>query len=356
MKIEYMRLAESADDILWQSDSCGKLLYINGSVKNLLGYLPEELVGEAAPFSAPEIPLSNEVFVEAPDKEGNTLLLGVKKFILFDGDKNIAGFYGRCRLVEDSAAKREDCRRLQERMRESEAMLSHQSRLAQMGQLLSNIAHQWKQPLAEINALLLNMEIDFSRNRLGRERFERYFDQFENLTSFMGETIESFQEFMTPSETMELFDPAQSVESALSLIGSRLEKHSVKVETKIDDSCKIVGSQKEFIHVLLVILNNAVDALQKSETAPAKIEIISRTSSLKGSVLYELFIRDNAGGVPAETVQQMFDPYFTTKFKERGRGIGLYMAKMIVENRMQGRLELIDPLVTTFRLSFKGAS
>lgn len=356
MKIDYMRLAEIADDILWQSDGYGKLLYINGSVTNLLGYRPEELLGETAPFSAPEIPLSNEIVVEISDKEGKIIYLGVKRFILFDADKNIAGFYGRCRPLEDSAPKKVDCRRLQERMRESEAMLSHQSRLAQMGQLLSNIAHQWKQPLAEINALLLDMESDFSRNELGGDRFERYFERFENLTSFMGETIESFQEFMTPSETMELFDPVQSVESALSLIGSRLEKHSIKVETKIDDSCKIVGSKKEFVHVLLVILNNAVDALQKSETAPAKIEIVSRTSSLKGSVLYELFIRDNAGGVPAETVQQMFDPYFTTKFKERGRGIGLYMAKMIVENRMQGRLELIDPLVTTFRLSFKGAS
>ncbi len=351
-----MRLAESADEILWQSDNYGKLLYVNSSVTHLLGYLPEELIGDTAPFSAIEIPLGREVSIEISDKNGKSRHLGVKKSILFGADKNIAGFYGRCRVIKDSVSKKDDCRQLHEKMRESEAMLSHQSRLAQMGQLLNNIAHQWKQPLAEINALLLDMESDFSRNKLSRQRFEHYFEQFENLTSFMGETIDSFQEFMTPSETMELFDPAQSVEKALSLIGSRLEKHSVKVEAKIDDSCKIVGSRKEFIHVLLVILNNAVDALQKSETSCPKVEIISRTSNLEGSVLYELFIRDNAGGVPAETVQQIFDPYFTTKFKERGRGIGLYMAKMIVENRMQGRLELIDPLITTFRLSFKGTS
>ncbi len=243
---------------------------------------------------------------------------------------------------------------LREQNSEHEALLSHQSRLAQMGQLLNNIAHQWKQPLAEINALLLDMDSDFFHGKLDGKRFEWYFAQFEKLTAFMGETIDGFQEFMTPSETLELFDPARSVEKALSLIDSRLQKHGVAVETDLHDSCRIVGSEKEFVHVLLVLLNNAVDALQNGEAETPKIDIVSRSARFGESILYELFIRDNAGGIPAETVHQMFDPYFTTKFKERGRGIGLYMAKMIVENRMQGRLELLDPVQTTFKLSFRG--
>ncbi len=243
---------------------------------------------------------------------------------------------------------------LRERNSENEALLSHQSRLAQMGQLLNNIAHQWKQPLAEINALLLDMDSDFYHGKLDGKRFEWYFAQFEKLTSFMGETIDGFQEFMTPSDTMELFDPARSVQKALSLIDSRIRKHNVSVQTDLHDSCRIVGSEKEFVHVLLVLLNNAVDALQNAETDRPNIDIVSRSAPFGESRLYELFIRDNAGGIAAETAHQMFDPYFTTKFRERGRGIGLYMAKMIVENRMQGRLELLDPVQTTFKLSFRG--
>ncbi len=358
MSIDFPTLLDSVDDIVWKTDEDGKIEYINSAVYRLLGYKPQDMIGSAAIFSDTTLPLGKMAEVEVVNRPGKPVRMETRRDIYFGPDRKPAGYYGVCRLLEsaDKSSDNEVCKELHERMQESEALLSHQSRLAQMGQLLSNVAHQWKQPLAEINALLLDMDNDFYHNKLDNKRFEWFFKQFEKITSFMGETIDSFEEFMTPSDNLELFDPSQTIFKALSLIESRLEKHGVEVETSINEQCMIVGSPKEFIHVLLVILNNAVDALQSRGTEGARIDILTRRTEFNEEAIFELFIKDNAGGIEPEAASRMFDPYFTTKFSSRGRGVGLYMAKMIVENRMQGRLELIDPIHSTFRLAFRVAA
>ncbi len=243
---------------------------------------------------------------------------------------------------------------LRRKVEEKRALLDHQNRLLQMGRLLENIAHQWKQPLAQINVLLLEMEMAFEQDGFDQKSFTAFFERIENLTHYMGETIENFQKYLSPKTALEVFDPRETVEKALAILQDPLQKKRILVETEWQESISIVGSSKDLLHVLLVILNNAIDVLTARNTCHPKITLRFTQRTKEENCECFLEIADNGGGIDPKIAEHIFDPYFTTKFDSKGRGVGLYMARMIVENRMQGTLELIDMKTSTFLLTFRG--
>ena len=245
-----------------------------------------------------------------------------------------------------------EMKKLQIENEKKQSLLMRQSRLVQMGQLLNNIAHQWKQPLAELNALILDLENDFIENRLDRKRFDRFFEEFEHTTSFMGETIENFRAYVTPSENIGITKPGNAIHEVLNLLKQRSEKIGVDYDIQISDCIEVFGSDQDFVHIFLVLLNNAMDAFERNQTKKPKIAIFVK----QGENYCEITVKDNAGGIDKKIVEHIFDPFFTSKLQERGSGIGLFMAKAIVETRLQGKLELVDRIETTFRLRLKGLS
>jgi len=220
--------------------------------------------------------------------------------------------------------------------REKDILLIYQSKQAKIGEMVGNISHQWKQPLNTINLILLNLYEDYQLQELTDEEFKATIDKLMNIVRNMSETIKDFTDFLKPNRQITEFDLNESVALALNLMEASLKYHNITVGLNIETGLKVMGYQNEFSHVLFNILNNARDAILESKTKERLIRIKGRQEA--GNVILEVTNRGNH--IPEETLQKLFEPYFTTKNDTDGTGIGLYISKIIIEQRMNGRIEI----------------
>ncbi len=223
---------------------------------------------------------------------------------------------------------------LQEKVFEKNKLLIRQAKLASIGEMLEHIAHQWKQPLAQINSIVLNIESSYEDGKLHKNLLEKELSQIENLTFFMSETIESFRNYLHPDKEKTVFTMKEAIEETLSLIMPLLKHKKIECNVKIENDKKVKGYKKEFVQSLLVILNNAKDALLEKNPKNPYIQINVNVINEK----IVLHIQDNAGGIEQKNMEKIFDPYFTTKKKSKGTGHGLSMAKMIIEGSFGGKI------------------
>ena len=219
---------------------------------------------------------------------------------------------------------------------QKDLILYRNARLAAMGELLSNIAHQWRQPLNNIALLIQGALADYKDDTLGPEDFSLCVGRCMDILTYMSKTINLFQSFFVPEGERGEFDPFDMVEKSLSFAGASFEQNGIAIRLVNDGALPMTGFGVEFSHVVLNILNNAKDALMERRTPDPAVEIRCFCENGRNVVT----IRDNAGGIPEAIMEKIFDPYFTTKFKAQGTGIGLYMSKMIIEKSMGGRLSV----------------
>ncbi len=240
-------------------------------------------------------------------------------------------------------------KQLQE-LREKDKLLIAQSKLAAVGETLAHIAHQWKQPLAQINSVVASIEADFEEGALDSSLLEKHLNEIEKLTFYMSDTIESFNTYLQPSRGQEIFGVHEALDDAVALLRALLDAKQITVEISTEARYRVRGVKKEFVQALLVILNNAKDILIEREIPLKQIGVsIYRRA---GSVLLE--ITDNAGGIEARYLERIFDPYFTTKPHSQGTGHGLCMAKLIIEKSMHGALLASnDPKGAKFSISLE---
>ena len=220
--------------------------------------------------------------------------------------------------------------------REKDILLIYQSKQAKIGEMVGNISHQWKQPLNTINLILLNLYEDYQLNELTDEEFKATIDKLMNIVRNMSETIKDFTDFLKPNREISEFDLNESITLALNLMEASLKYNHITVEVNIDKGLKLLGYQNEFSHVLFNILNNARDAILASNVEQKLIHI--RGWSAGERILLE--ITNKGDPIPEETLEKLFEPYFTTKSEKDGTGIGLYISKIIIEQRMHGQIEL----------------
>lgn len=220
--------------------------------------------------------------------------------------------------------------------REKDIMLIYQSKQAKIGEMVGNISHQWKQPLNTINLILLNLYEDYQLKELTDEEFKSTIDKLMNIVRNMSETIKDFTDFLKPNREITEFDLKESVDLALNLMEASLKYHNITVEVTVDKGLRMMGYQNEFSHVLFNILNNARDAILESNVEQKLIQV--KASLSDGNVLLEVINRGKH--IPEETLKKLFEPYFTTKNERDGTGIGLYISKIIIEQRMNGHIEL----------------
>jgi len=220
--------------------------------------------------------------------------------------------------------------------REKDILLIYQSKQAKIGEMVGNISHQWKQPLNTINLILMNLYEDYQLKELTDEEFKATIDKLMSIVRNMSETIKDFTDFLKPTREITEFDLKESIDMALNLMEASLKYHSIAVEVDVDKDLKLLGYQNEFAHVLFNILNNARDAILESNAEPKLIRIKGRHSD--GNILLEITNRGNH--IPEENLEKLFEPYFTTKNEKDGTGIGLYISKIIIEQRMNGRIEM----------------
>ncbi len=213
-----------------------------------------------------------------------------------------------------------------------EKLLVQQSKLASMGTMLGNIAHQWRQPISEINAILMEIETVTRYDTLPKEALLAHIGSCYEITEYMSNTIFDFQNFFQPSKNRELFSVAEACDNAVTIIGASLKFHSIELNYNINRDSKIIGYPNEFGHAVLNILSNAKDILVDRAIENPTISLTVKT----GKKFTIIRIEDNAGGIKPHLLERVFEPYFTTKHAKQGTGIGLYMTKVIIENNMQG--------------------
>ncbi len=210
--------------------------------------------------------------------------------------------------------------------------MAQQSRLASMGEMLSSIAHQWRQPLNRINSNVSVLKSVVRRDMIEPEILTEQTEQIEQNTKYMSDTIEDFANFFHPDKIETKFSLQTAIKKALELISQRT--NNVKFKINSTKNIELFSFEKEYIQVLLIILNNAIDNFTLQEIKEPKIDIIIKEQD--DNVI--LYISDNGGGIDKRAIEYIFDPYYTTKFAKEGTGLGLYMAKMIIENSMLGEL------------------
>ena len=218
---------------------------------------------------------------------------------------------------------------------EQKELLVHQSRLASMGDMLGNIAHQWRQPLTRLGYILMNIE-EKDKQSLHEKKLEEASTQLE----FMSQTIDDFRNFYAPTKAKEEFSLAEESQKVIDLIS--FEK--VALELLIIKDSRIFNYKNEYKQVLLNLLSNARDVLLERKVTSSKV-----TLEIDG---VQIKVSDNGGGIKHENMQKIFEPYFSTK--EGGLGIGLYMSKMIIEKNMGGTISVDnDEEGAVFSLDFK---
>ena len=227
--------------------------------------------------------------------------------------------------------------RVQEQVEELDrrhTFMAQQSRLASMGEMLSSIAHQWRQPLNRINSNVAVLRSALRREPVNHELLVSQTGMIEKNTKYMSDTIEDFANFFHPEKKEVIFFLEDVTNKALSLLEQRTD--NVDIHVISDKNIELFSFEKEYVQVLLIILNNAIDHIEFKDIKKAKIDIFIKEHDGMAS----LYILDNAGGIDEKIIDRIFDPYYTTKFSREGMGLGLYMAKMMVENSMHGLLKV----------------
>lgn len=223
-----------------------------------------------------------------------------------------------------------------EKNREKEQLLVQKSKFIALGEMISNIAHQWRQPLSELSSILMFIKFKYSINALDSETMQRKSQEADRVLEYMSHTIDDFRNFFMPKKEKEEFNLLKEVQLVMNIISSTLDNYNIKVEMNIDENIKIITYLNEYKQVVLNILSNAKDILIDKNLKNPLIKIT--VSEDKNYVI--LNIEDNGGGVLVEPKGKIFEPYFTTKEDSNGTGIGLYMSKIIVEKNMKGKLRV----------------
>ena len=218
---------------------------------------------------------------------------------------------------------------------QQEKFLVKQSKLASMGEMITLIAHQWRQPLSAINGIVLNMDVDQRKGILDGEKLDTHLNQIESTTAYLSKTINDFTDFFSKNKKRDTFYVKGLINQVKQLSGVTNQKNlSIIYENKKD--IEFTGYKSELIQSMLIILNNAIYACRKNNGLDFSSEI-HINSSFSNEKLY-LTIEDNGGGIDEKVMKQIFNPYFTTKDAQHGTGLGLYILKLIVEDSMNGKV------------------
>lgn len=223
-----------------------------------------------------------------------------------------------------------------ERLRQNELLMIQQNRLAALGEMLGYIAHQWRQPLNVLGLKLQEIGLSLELGGFSKELLEENIARSMEILQHLSRTIDDFRDFSTPETEKSSFLVDTVVAKTISLIVENFSGLGIAIAVSSSGEPQIIGFANQFSQVLLNIMMNAKDVFLEKKTVNPRITICSCAHD-SGVVVT---LTDNGGGIDAEILDKIFDPYFTTKALGKGTGIGLFMSKIIIEKNMGGRLSV----------------
>ena len=218
-------------------------------------------------------------------------------------------------------------------IRQKDQLMISQGRQAAMGEMIGNIAHQWRQPLNALAMVIGNIQSAYKYNELTDEYLDKSVENGNRLLQKMSTTITDFSNFFRPNKEVTSFSAREQIQHAVALVETGLKNQNISVQIEAPLDLMLIGFPNEYSQVLLNLFANARDAILASNAGGGNITIRLYESAGQGCVS----IRDTGGGIPTDVIDKVFEPYFSTK--EMGTGIGLYMSKMIIERNMNGHIE-----------------
>ncbi|MDP8220456.1 MAG: HAMP domain-containing sensor histidine kinase, partial [Candidatus Stygibacter frigidus] len=222
-------------------------------------------------------------------------------------------------------------------LRDKDLLMIRQSRQAAMGEMIGNIAHQWRQPLNSIAVIIQDFLDAWDFGEISREYLSEKINLCMSVINHMSQTIDDFRDFFSPDNMPMPFELDAQIMKTINILKDMYGKQGIEIIPELNKST-ITSYAREFSQVLINILNNSKDAIQENKAEDTNIHIFLETLENKVKII----IKDNAGGIPTEILEKVFDPYFTTKQDTNGTGLGLYMSKTIIEKHMKGKIKAVN--------------
>ncbi|WP_415396882.1 PAS domain S-box protein [Sulfurimonas sp. CS5] len=339
----------SSTDGFWDIDFRTNELYFSTAWKKRLGYednekityadytklieekcLPEQINKMLNVLSSEKIKGKTShaftIIYKIKTKHGERITIEDSGDILFNEDEDPYRIFGFHRDIT---------RKLQEQQRSIQ-----QSKLASLGEMIGNIAHQWRQPISAINGIVNDLEFEIDLDGLDKipvSRVKEVNQDITEFTAYLGKTIDDFRNFMKEDKEKKIFDLHLNLLSSIKIAEHSFSQDSITLTKEFfHEKIIIKGYPRELNQVVLNILNNAKDALKENEIKSPIVKIETQSDDENVNI----YISDNAGGIPEKIIDKVFDPYFTTKHESIGTGIGLSMSKNIIDNHFNGLLSV----------------
>jgi signal transduction histidine kinase len=252
---------------------------------------------------------------------------------------NIDGFINKPMIIQkllDTLQKALKPVYYKRKLREKDLFIFQQSKFTSIGEMIGNIAHQWRQPLNSIGSLMTRLEVSYDTGSISKELIFSTIEKTNTILEHMSKTIDDFRNFFSPNKEKTLFKLEEIVQSIILLFTIQLKQNNIQIKTVGNQKLTLCGFSNELKQVFINIISNSRDAIIHNNIKNGEITI--RIKESENTIC--ISIEDNAKGVKKENIDKIFDPYFTTKFKSQGTGLGLYISKLIVEKSMHGILQV----------------
>ncbi len=262
---------------------------------------------------------------------------------VYDENEKVKNYIG---IFSDTTSQKKQ----EDKLKEQEQLLHQQSKMAAMGEMIENIAHQWRQPLSVISTIATGIKFKKELGIYDESEELLELEKINESSQYLSETIEDFRDFLRTDKPKSLFNIINTFDKSLNLISSKFKNREINIHKDIEN-ISLYGIENELVQVFLNIFNNTKDALEnkKVEYKILLIEVKQNNS------MANIKIIDNGGGINEEIIDRIFEPYFTTKHKSQGTGIGLYMSREIIVKHMNGEIKCYNTQTEYEGKSYNGA-
>ncbi len=347
MLLEQYKEAIENSNIVSKTDIHGIITFVNDEFCTISGYSREELIGRTHNIvKHPDVPISNFQKLWNTIKEKKTFKATVR-----NRTKDGSDFYLNTTItpildekgeIEEFIAIRYDVTKeieLKFALDKKQELLFMQSRFASLGHMIANIAHQWRQPLSQLNLTLFSLKK--SSEKLEHENVLKYYNDSKKLIKDMSQTIEDFSNFFNPNKKTVIFSLTDAIYDAIEILKNDIRKNNIYIKIKSEDIL-VDGISNELTQVIINIILNAKDAFLIQSIENREISITISKSYIGIKIFAFIIIKDNAGGIKEENLERIFEPYFTTKHSSLGTGIGLFISHLIIQKSLNGTIEAIN--------------